>query len=89
MEYLSVRIDSPEKVIWEGIAISVSSKNSQGPFDILPHHASFITLVEGGPIEIATPSADGSAGGGKKMKFNFDRSILFVRQNQVKIYTNL
>lgn len=82
MEYLNVRIDSPERVIWEGQAQSVSSKNSQGPFDILPHHASFITLVEGKPIEISTETRE-------KLKFTFERSILFVKQNQVKIYTNL
>ena len=53
-QILFVEIASPEKQIWEGNALSVSSVNSAGPFDILPMHANFITIVENQSININT-----------------------------------
>jgi F0F1-type ATP synthase epsilon subunit len=43
--YLSVKIYSPFRVYFEGQAKSVSAESSTGPFDILPHHHNFITLL--------------------------------------------
>lgn len=82
MEFLSVRIDSPEKTIWEGKATSVSSVNSQGPFDILPQHASFITIVEKKPLTIVTDK-------GKNLKFNFDRCVIHTHAGNITVYTNI
>jgi F0F1-type ATP synthase epsilon subunit len=80
-ELLSVRINSPERLLWEGQAIWVSSKNSQGPFDILPFHTNFVTILEGEKITINT---------GKEIKeYTFQRSVLYVHSNKVFIYTNI
>lgn len=82
MEYLNVRIDSPEKVIWEGKATSVSSVNSEGAFDILPEHASFITFVENKPVIIRQDKKELG-------RYTFERAILYVRNNSVTVYTNI
>lgn len=78
---LEVRIAGPEKVLWEGEAFAVSSKNSQGDFDILPHHASFLTIVEDQPLKIS--------GSDKKVlqEFRFPRALVYNRENKVSIYT--
>lgn len=75
-----VRVASPEKIIWEGGAFAVSSKNSQGKFDILPHHANFLTIVEDQPIKISDK---------KKVlqEFRFPRALIYNRDNRVSIYT--
>jgi F0F1-type ATP synthase epsilon subunit len=78
---LKIRIASPEKVIWEGSAFAVSSTNSQGNFDILPQHASFLTIVENQPIKISSRE--------KKVLQEFRplQAVIYNRDNRVSIYT--
>lgn len=49
---LTVKILSPKGVVSQGKAAMVSSVNSQGPFDLLPGHARFITLINDNSIAI-------------------------------------
>lgn len=78
-QLITVEINSPEKFIWEGKAVSISSVNSSGPFDILPMHANFITILENQPIKINT--------GNKIEEFTFTNAILYASKNKVLIYT--
>ena len=78
---LKVRINSPEALLWEGDAVWVSSINTQGPFDILPFHANFISIVENHPIRVNT--------GAEIKEFTFERSVIYVHSNSVKIYTHI
>ena len=80
-DLLKVRINSPEALIWEGEALSVSSKNSQGTFDVLPFHTNFVSIIENEPIKINTGHDI------KEYKFSF--SVMYVHSNTVFIYTNL
>lgn len=76
---LIVEINSPEKEIWSGHAYSISSVNSKGPFDILPLHSNFITIIENQAIKINT--------GAKIEEFNFKNAVLYVTNNKAIIYT--
>lgn len=79
-EALHVRINSPEAMIWEGDAVWVSSINTQGPFDILPFHANFISIIENHPVRVNT---------GREVKeYAFERSVIYVHSNNVYIYTH-
>ena len=78
---LSVKVESPASVIWEGKASAVSSVNSVGPFDILPDHANMITLVEGVPIQVVT--------GGQERAFTSSRAVISVHENTVSIYADI
>jgi len=78
---LNVRINSPEKFIWEGDATSVSSVNDRGPFDILPMHANFVTLVKNRPIRVNT--------GSEVKEYTFPNAIIYAHANQIFIYTNI
>ncbi len=42
---LQVTVKTRNKVLFSGLAASVSSKNGTGNFDILYNHANFITLI--------------------------------------------
>ena len=42
----TVTITSPDERLWEGQAHSITTENSKGPFDILPGHPNFITMIK-------------------------------------------
>ena len=43
---LTVTVKSTKREEFKGLARSVTSTNARGKFDILPYHASFITLIK-------------------------------------------
>jgi F0F1-type ATP synthase epsilon subunit len=70
-----------DKKNFEGQAVSVSSKNKVGDFDILPHHSNFITVVRDYLI-IRTPDEE-------EVDYQFDRGVLKVSKNKVEIFLGL
>lgn len=78
-DFLTIKINSPQKVVWEGKAKSVSSVNSQGAFDILPQHANFITIVENQPVFIATEK--------EKLEFRSNLYLIYTHNDFVFLYT--
>lgn len=85
---IHVRILSPQQLILDTDAYSISSQNAVGPFDILPYHANFITVVENQPIFVrpARP-AGGHTLGNKPLTFKFPVAVISVSENRVNIYT--
>ena len=81
-QLLKVKIISPKKTIFEGPALSVSSINSSGKFDILGQHANFITLTVNTPIVLELSE-------GKKISFKFNLAIVWNHKNEVRIYTDI
>lgn len=77
---IHVRILSPQQLLLDTNASSVSSKNIQGNFDILPQHANFLTVVEKTPIVVRVQ-------GKPDITFKFDIAIIFASQNTVNVYT--
>jgi F0F1-type ATP synthase epsilon subunit len=69
---------SQKKEGFKGKALSVSSKNRLGKFDILPQHANFITLILDF-LTIYTPDK-------RKISFQFKRGVLEVYKNKVKAF---
>lgn len=45
-EKFSIQILSPEKVIFEGQALSLTCHNEKGIFDILPEHTNFMSMID-------------------------------------------
>jgi len=76
---LQVKILTPKQTVFEGQALSVSSTNSVGKFDILPKHANFITLIENQPIEIQDMNREFK-------KFQFSQAIIYNISNKVSIF---
>lgn len=81
-EVLHVKVSSPRKDFFNGQAVSVSSINSSGKFDILPEHSNMITLVNNSPIIIKALK-------GQIITFAFPLAIIYVRKNQVTIFTDI
>ncbi len=42
---MQIKVWAPFMVYYDGVASSVSAKNTTGEFDVLPHHKNFITLL--------------------------------------------
>ncbi|MBC7074215.1 hypothetical protein H5T58_02400 [Candidatus Parcubacteria bacterium] len=80
-EKLKVKIfwfPATREVFFEGDAVSVSSQNRLGNFDVLPRHANFITLIFN-KLTVTLPD-------GKILNYEFKRGVLEVRKNEVKIF---
>jgi F0F1-type ATP synthase epsilon subunit len=81
VEELRVQIFTPKGVVWEGKARAVSSVNSQGPFDLLPEHAHFISLIEHQPITVLM--------GNGARTFTYKTAVIRLLDDNVTIYADI
>ncbi len=81
-EKLRVIARAPFKLYYEGEATSVSGSNKVGPFDILPGHADFFSVMIPGEIIIETGAAE-------PVKFDINNGIVTARDNEVMLFLNM
>lgn len=74
-------LTSPEGVVWEGEAISVTSENNEGLFDVFPDHARFMTLLEDVDVVIRLPDA-----AQPEKVFHLEKAVLLFQDATAKIY---
>ena len=55
---MHVKVYSPFRVYLDSQAYSVSGENTTGPFDILPHHHPFISLLNACELKIDVVDSD-------------------------------
>lgn len=77
-----VKVYSPYQVYYDGDAKSISAENDTGPFDILPKHHNFMTLVNEGEVVIR-------AEGQEDQKIRISRGVLHVRNNKVTLFLDV
>ena len=75
---LNVKVYSPFRTYYDDTAKSLSAISKTGPFDILPQHHNFISLLEPCDVEIKTEAGD-------SRKIKIAAGILHVRQNRATI----
>lgn len=78
---ITVKIMNPEEVVWEGKAEALSSENTEGPFDILPDHANFMTLLNDAEVVVHLE-------GEKSRSFSFDQAVLYFHDGTAAIYVH-
>jgi len=81
-DVLHVRVSRATETVWEGAALSISSTNSHGAFDILPNHANFITLIKEKEVLIEDIKRE-------VLKFTFKQCVMHVHANVVKVYVDI
>lgn len=81
-EELQVIARSPFKLYYEGPAFSVSATNRIGPFDILPGHADFFSMLQPCEIIIETDSEE-------PIIFDITNGIVTARDNEVMVFVNM
>lgn len=72
---LKVHISDPENVHFEGEAVAFSAINQVGPFDVLPTHENFISMVKDKVVVHISK--------GEKKEIPIQSGVVKVRENQV------
>ena len=76
-----VKIFSPYQTYYEGEAASLSASNRTGPFDILPGHINFFSLLTGGQVVLNT--------GFQQVEFQIARGVLRVDGSTVTLFADI
>jgi hypothetical protein len=77
-----VKVYSPFRIYYENPASSVSAVNGTGPFDILPGHKNFLTLLSPGDIKVRSPS-------GKEETITIQRGVMHVHDDEVQVFLDV
>lgn len=76
---MQLKVYSPFQVFFDESAYSISGVNDTGPFDILPHHHNFITLLKAGELVIQTNDGEKRIRiSGGVMQVKADKVIVFL-----------
>ena len=78
---MHLKIYSPYKVYFDGEALSVSAESLTGPFDILPKHHNFITLLE--PCDTVVRTTKG------EQTIRISGGVMHVKANDVVIFLDV
>lgn len=81
-ESVLLKIYSPFKVYFDGSAKSVSAESATGPFDILPKHHNFITLLQPCDVRVVLPNDETES-------FTIQGGVMHVHAGQVVIFLDV
>lgn len=74
---MDIKVYSPFKTFYDEPAFSITAVNLTGPFDILPRHHNFITLVEPCELVIQAPAGE------KRIKIS--GAVMHVKADRVTV----
>lgn len=75
---LTVKVFSPVRVFYSGKAKSVSAVNDTGPFDVLPGHINFFSLLKECTVVVDT--------GDEKIEVPISHGLVHDRHNQLTLF---
>lgn len=78
---MHVKVYGPFNVYVDEEAYSISAANLTGPFDVLPRHRNFITILEACDVVVQTPHDT-------KM-ISIARGVMHVRQDKVTVFLDV
>lgn len=78
---MHVKVYAPFKTYYDGMAESISAVNDTGPFDILPRHKNFMTLIS--PCDIIVRL------GSNEEKIKINRGIMHVKADEVIVFLDV
>jgi F0F1-type ATP synthase epsilon subunit len=79
---MAVKVYSPFKVYFDGLALSVSAASKTGEFDILPMHHNFITLLVPCDLVVRTDGQDDET-------IPITGGIMHVKADQVTVFLDV
>lgn len=80
-KHMHVKVYAPFKVYFDGDARSISAVNDTGPFDILPRHHNFMTLINTCEIVVRTDKDE--------EKIPVQRGIMHVKADEVIVFLDV
>jgi F0F1-type ATP synthase epsilon subunit len=78
---MHIRVYSPFKIYFDDEGDSISAVNATGPFDILPKHHNFMTLLEACEIVIRTFRGE--------EKIRISGGLMHVKADQVTVFLDI
>ncbi len=81
---MRVKVYSPFKVYYDEESYSISGQNATGPFDILPHHHNFMTLLDACILTI-TP-VEGNI---HEQKIRISGGLMHVKADKVTVFLDI
>ena len=81
IEKLDVLVRDRGGILYEGKVDSLSSYNDSGPFDVLPLHANFISLIK--------KSVSLRLRGKVVEELPIETGVIAVRENEVEVYLGI
>lgn len=79
---MRVHVHSPFHDYFDGLASSLSAENATGPFDILPRHHNFISLLK--PCEVVIRTLEQG-----NQKIRISGGIIHVKADAVSIFLDV
>lgn len=79
---MHIKVYSPYQVYFNDQANSISAVNETGPFDILPQHHKFLTLLSPCELVIATDEKG-------EQKIKISRGIMFVKEDRIAVFLDV
>jgi F0F1-type ATP synthase epsilon subunit len=79
---MHVKVYAPFKTYFDGDAYSLSAVNSTGPFDILPHHKNFMSLLQSCTVTVRSPQKD-------DFNLKVNRGVMHVKSDQVTVFLDV
>jgi len=81
-DHMHVKVYAPFKVYFDGLATSISAVNGTGPFDILPKHHNFMTLIDQGEVVVRKD-------GDQEERIKITRGIMHVKADDVVVFLDV
>ena len=80
-DHMYVKVYAPYKTYFDGVAKSISAVNDTGPFDILPRHHNFMTLLSACDLVVRTDS--------EEEKISIKQGVMHVKADQVIVFLDV
>lgn len=81
---MRIKVYSPFKTYFEDDGYSISGVNATGPFDILPHHHNFMTLLSAGELSIQNAGPSSSV-----QKIRISGGLMHVKADKVTVFLDI
>lgn len=78
---MHVKVYSPFQVYFDEAAYSISAVNGTGPFDILPKHHNFITLLDACELAVQAPLG--------QRRIRISGGIMHVKADDVAVFLDV
>jgi F0F1-type ATP synthase epsilon subunit len=79
---MQVKIYAPFRTYFDGVAYSLSAENRTGPFDILPRHKNFMSLLVPCAITVRAPKQS-------DFKLKVTRGVMHVKSDKVTVFLDV
>jgi F0F1-type ATP synthase epsilon subunit len=79
---MHIKVYSPFKIYFDEDGYSLSGKNATGPFDILPHHHNFMSLLNAGELVIRPVR-------GGEQRVRISGGLLHVKADAITVFLDI